>query len=111
MTPTTKSPFPFECENCGHKPTPQEVIDHHGDCSKCRDTVSTYTVDAAEYILASAISAARECDGMACIFDVLAGRATEDDHKSGEYGNWCHDSEVLRMAARILRRKSEMPNS
>jgi len=45
------SPFPFECENCGHKPTPQEVLDHHGDCAKCRDTVIAYTVDAAECIL------------------------------------------------------------
>lgn len=45
------SPFPFECENCGHKPTPQEVLDHHGDCAKCRDTVITYTVDAAECIV------------------------------------------------------------
>jgi len=63
MTPTTPtptpdslgaatgSPFPFECENCGHKPTPQEVLDHHGDCAKCRDTVITYTVDAAECIV------------------------------------------------------------
>lgn len=47
----TSSLFPFECENCGHKPTPQEVLDHHGDCAKCRDTVITYTVDAAECIV------------------------------------------------------------
>lgn len=45
------SPFPFECENCGHKPTPQEVLNHHGDCDKCGDTVITYTVDAAECIV------------------------------------------------------------
>lgn len=45
------SAFPFECENCGHKPTAQQVIDSHGDCEKCGDTVITYTVDAAELIL------------------------------------------------------------
>lgn len=45
------SPFPFQCENCGHKPTAQEVLDHHGDCAKCRDTVITYTVDAAACIV------------------------------------------------------------
>lgn len=45
------SPFPFECENCGHKPTPKEVLDHRGDCAKCGDTVITYTVDAAECIV------------------------------------------------------------
>lgn len=45
------SPYPFQCTNCGHKPTPQEVIDHGGDCAKCKDTVIAYTVDAAECIL------------------------------------------------------------
>ena len=44
--------FPFECDNCGHKPTPQEVIDHHGACAKCGDSIVTFTVDAAEYIMA-----------------------------------------------------------
>lgn len=43
--------FPFECENCGHKPTPQEVIANHGDCAKCGDTVIAYTMDTAELIL------------------------------------------------------------
>lgn len=49
--PPVGSPSPFECENCGHKPTAKEVLDHHGDCAKCGDTVITYTVDAAECIL------------------------------------------------------------
>jgi len=44
---------PFACDNCGHKPDAQEVIDHYGDCSKCGDTVKAFTVDAAEYILRS----------------------------------------------------------
>jgi len=47
----TGSPSPFECENCGQKPTAQEVLDHHGDCAKCGDTVIAYTVDAAECIV------------------------------------------------------------
>lgn len=55
------------------------------------------------------LSSARECDGLACMFDVLAGRATSDDERSGKYGNWLHDSEILRMAARILRRSVEQP--
>lgn len=45
-TPTS----PFECKNCGYKPTAQEVLVHHGDCAKCGDTVIIYTVDAAECI-------------------------------------------------------------
>lgn len=52
-----------------------------------------------------------ECDGMAAMIDALAARASEDDHKSGEYGNWCHDSEILRMAARILKLYSEPPKT
>lgn len=53
QTPTpTQTPrtYPFECENCGHKPTAQSVIVHHGDCEKCRDTVITYSVDSAQCI-------------------------------------------------------------
>ena len=23
------------CDNCGHKPDAQELIDHQGDCAKC----------------------------------------------------------------------------
>jgi len=43
---------PFECDNCGHRPMPQEVIEYKGDCAKCKDTVIAYTVDAAECIIA-----------------------------------------------------------
>lgn len=54
MSDNSKTPtvvkFPFECENCGYKPTAKEVVKHKGDCPKCRDTVITYTVDAAELI-------------------------------------------------------------
>lgn len=39
---------PFECQNCGHKPTPQEVTDRSGECVKCGDVIIAYTVDAAE---------------------------------------------------------------
>lgn len=55
-------------------------------------------------------AAIAECAGMADMIDALASHATEDDHKSGEYGNWRHDSEILRMAARILKRYSEPPS-
>jgi len=43
--------FPFECENCGNKPTASEVIKHNGSCSICGDNVIAYTVDTAEYII------------------------------------------------------------
>jgi hypothetical protein len=43
--------FPFACDNCGNKPTPQQVVDHHGDCEICGDTIITYTVDAAELLI------------------------------------------------------------
>lgn len=45
------APFPFECDNCGHKATPQEVISQHGDCIKCGDTVIAFAVDSAECFL------------------------------------------------------------
>ena len=44
-------PLPFECENCGFKPTAQEVLDHNAACPRCRDSVIAYTIDTAEYIL------------------------------------------------------------
>ena len=43
--------FPFECDNCGNKPTPSQVIDNHGQCEICGDTIIAYTVDTAEYIV------------------------------------------------------------
>ena len=42
----------FECENCGRKHTPQEVVATLACCVKCKDTVIAYAVDAAEYIIA-----------------------------------------------------------
>lgn len=41
---------PFECENCGHKPTAYKVVELRATCEKCGDSVITYTVDAAECI-------------------------------------------------------------
>jgi len=43
--------FPFECENCGSKPTPEQVMEHHGQCAICGDSVVAYTVDTAALIL------------------------------------------------------------
>ena len=43
----------FECENCGHKPKPQEVVDHDGDCAQCGDTVIAYTMDTALALIAT----------------------------------------------------------
>jgi hypothetical protein len=45
--------FPFQCENCGNKPTPSEVVEHNGSCAICGDSVIAYTVDTAEYIINS----------------------------------------------------------
>jgi hypothetical protein len=42
--------FPFECLNCGNKPTPTQVLEHGGDCECCGDTIIAYTIDTAEYI-------------------------------------------------------------
>jgi len=58
----------------------------------------------------SVVAAIDECTGMAVMINTLAERATEDDHKSGEYGNWCHDSEILWTAVRILNRYSALFN-
>ena len=54
MTENTDSgmQWPFQCENCGHKPTPQDVVKHGGECEKCKDVVVAYTVDTAEVLLA-----------------------------------------------------------
>jgi transcription initiation factor IIE alpha subunit len=43
--------FPFACENCGNKPTPEKVVEHSGSCEICGDTIVAYTVDTAEYII------------------------------------------------------------
>jgi hypothetical protein len=43
--------FPFECDNCGNKPTPQQVIDYNGQCEICGDSIIAYTVDTAEFII------------------------------------------------------------
>ena len=43
--------FPFSCENCGNKPTPEKVLEHSGACEVCGDSIIAYTVDTAEYII------------------------------------------------------------
>ena len=43
--------FPFECENCGNKPTPEDVVKYRGACGICNDHIVAYTVDTAEYII------------------------------------------------------------
>ena len=43
--------YPFECLNCGNKPTPLQVIDHHGVCEICEDVITTYTIDAAKLLI------------------------------------------------------------
>lgn len=52
--------FPFECLNCGNKPTPQSVVELGGDCEICGDSVVAYTVDTAQWILEHAPRVARE---------------------------------------------------
>jgi hypothetical protein len=43
-------PIPFDCDNCGYKPSPPEVLANKGTCPKCGDAIIAYTVDAAECI-------------------------------------------------------------
>lgn len=42
--------FPFECDNCGNKPTPQDVIACEGLCNLCGDSIIAFTVDTAAFI-------------------------------------------------------------
>lgn len=42
--------FPFSCSNCGNKPTPKQIIERHGDCEICGDTIMVYTIDTAVLI-------------------------------------------------------------
>ena len=46
-----KALTPLECENCGRRPMPQDVIDYNGNCLGCGDNVIAYTIDTAEYII------------------------------------------------------------
>ena len=39
--------LPFECNNCGRKPTLAEVLEYGGECQLCGDEVCAYTVDTA----------------------------------------------------------------
>lgn len=42
-------PLPFaECNNCGRKPTLDEL--ETGDCSKCGDSLLVYSIDVAKHI-------------------------------------------------------------
>jgi len=43
--------FPFACENCGNKPTPEKVITFDGACEICGASVIAYTIDTAECII------------------------------------------------------------
>ena len=60
--------FPFECVNCGHKPTPQQVINHYGDCEKCGDTVMAFTVDTAEYIIQNVVDPKNSGRVLTCVY-------------------------------------------
>ena len=42
--------LPFECNNCGRKPTLAEVLEHGGTCQLCGDEVFAYTVDTARLL-------------------------------------------------------------
>lgn len=43
--------YPFECENCGNKPTPEDVVKYNGQCAICDDTIIAYTIDTAECLI------------------------------------------------------------
>ncbi|MDA3808348.1 MAG: hypothetical protein PF440_10625 [Thiomicrorhabdus sp.] len=47
--------YPFECENCGNNPTPENVVKYGGSCEICGDSIIAYTVDTAEYIIKNPI--------------------------------------------------------
>ena len=53
--------LPFACDNCGNKPTADDVLKHEGSCAACGDTIITYTVDAARLIIKMQLD--REGDG------------------------------------------------
>jgi len=42
--------LPFECNNCGQKPSLADVLENSGQCHICGDEVIAYTVDTAELI-------------------------------------------------------------
>ena len=42
---------PFACDNCGAKPTAEDVIRLNGNCDVCGDEIIAYTIDTAELIL------------------------------------------------------------
>ena len=39
--------LPFACNNCGAKPTAEDVVRLNGDCDVCGDKIITYTIDTA----------------------------------------------------------------
>jgi len=43
--------LPFECENCGNKPTAEDVVKFKGACELCGESIVAYSVDTAELIL------------------------------------------------------------
>ena len=51
LPPSVHPESPFECLNCGYRPTPHEVVEQQGDCPKCQGTVLAHTVDVAEALV------------------------------------------------------------
>lgn len=43
--------LPFECTNCGTKPTSEDVVRLGGICEVCNDTIIAYTIDTAELLI------------------------------------------------------------
>jgi len=44
--------FPFQCLNCGNRPTPEQVVQQQGACEICGDIITAYSIDTAEHLIA-----------------------------------------------------------
>lgn len=53
------------------------------------------------------IDAAIQCEKLVLAIDLRTDKATMEDHDCGQYGNWRHDAEIMRMAALILRHETQ----
>ena len=43
--------LPFACDNCGAKPTAEEVVRLGATCDVCGDEIHAYAIDTAELII------------------------------------------------------------
>lgn len=82
----------------------------HKEIERCKRIAAKTSVEAFKakaHSLHRLCSAAALCAELASELDKRADNASEADHRSGEYGNLRHDSEIMRIAKKVFEREQQ----